>query len=165
MKNINDYAEKYLYTFDEKPFNEIDSIVLSWLSYYHINADIYKKNSFSEIKIKDLYNRKYFDEMVYDVFDQNSSLKLLTNLASSPRFRDLDIIYYQEKTSKNIGEQFSAMTFRLSKNTYFVAFRGTDHSFVGWKEDFDMAYLKLNTRPNFRLSNDHLHKNNHLILT
>ena len=103
MKNINDYAEKYLYTFDEKPFNEIDSIVLSWLSYYHINADIYKKNSFSEIKIKDLYNRKYFDEMVYDVFDQNSSLKLLTNLASSPRFRDLDIIYYQEKTSKNMN--------------------------------------------------------------
>ena len=142
MKNINDYVEKYLYTFNEKPFNEIDSIVLSWLSYYHINADIYKKNSFSEIKIKDLYNRKYFDEMVHDVFDQNSSLKLLTNLASNPRFRNLDIIKYQEKTSKNIGEQFSAMTFRLSKNTYFVAFRGTDHSFVGWKEDFDMAYLK-----------------------
>lgn len=142
MKNINDYAEKYLYTFDEKPFNEIDSIVLSWLSYYHINADIYKKNSFSEIKIKDLYNRKYFDEMVHDVFDYNSSLKLLSNLASSPRYRNLDIIYYVEKTSKNIGEQFSAMTFRLSKINYFVAFRGTDHSFVGWKEDFDMAYLK-----------------------
>lgn len=141
MKNINDYVEKYLYTFDEKPFNEIDSIVLSWLSYYHIN-DVCAKKSFNEVKIKDLYNRKYFYEMVHDVFDYNSSLKLLSNLASSPRYRDLDIIYYVEKTSKNIGEQFSAMTFRFSKNNYFVAFRGTDHSFIGWKEDFDMSYLK-----------------------
>ena len=80
--------------------------------------------------------------MVHDVFDYNSSLKLLSNLASSPRYRDLDIIYYVEKTSKNIGEQFSAMTFRFLKNNYFVAFRGTDHSFIGWKEDFDMSYLK-----------------------
>ncbi len=141
MKNINDYVEKYLYTFEKKPFNEIDGIVLSWLSYYHIN-DVCQKNSFKEVKIKDLYNRKFFDEMVHDVFDNNSSLKLLSNLASSPRYRNLDIIYYVEKTSKNIGEQFSAMTFRFSGNNYFVAFRGTDHSFIGWKEDFDMSYLK-----------------------
>ena len=141
MKNMNTYVKEYLYDLKSKNFNELDALVLTWLSYYHIPEDIYKKNSFKSIKIKDLYNAKYFDDMTYDVYDKNNSLELLSYLAASPRFRDIDIYYYVEKTSKIIQKQFSAMTFHIGNKTYFSAFRGTDHSFVGWKEDFNMAYL------------------------
>jgi hypothetical protein len=37
--------------------------------------------------------------------------------------------------------QFCAMTFRLSDGSLFVAFRGTDDTIVGWKEDFNMTFL------------------------
>ncbi len=33
------------------------------------------------------------------------------------------------------------MTFRLPDGTSFIAFRGTDSTVVGWKEDFNMTYL------------------------
>ena len=142
MKNLNNYVETNLYTFKEKEFNELDSLVLSWFSYYHIQKNVYEKDSFKTIKIKELYNAKYFKEMTFDVFDIPSSLKLLSLLAASPRFRDIDIVYYVENTSKSFEKQFSAMTFIIDKNTYYVAYRGTDHSFIGWKEDLNMGFLK-----------------------
>ena len=37
--------------------------------------------------------------------------------------------------------QFSAITFILDDGTLFLAFRGTDETIVGWKEDFNMAFL------------------------
>ncbi len=37
--------------------------------------------------------------------------------------------------------QFSAATFILEDGTIYVAFRGTDETIVGWKEDFNMAFL------------------------
>ena len=142
MNNMNTYAKSFLYGFKERKFNELDALILTWLSYFHIPNDIYNKASFKSIKIKDLYNAKYFDDMTFDVYDKNSSLELLSYLAASPRFRDIDIYYYVENTSKEIEKQFSAMTFYIGNKTYFTSFRGTDHSFVGWKEDLNMAYLK-----------------------
>jgi hypothetical protein len=36
--------------------------------------------------------------------------------------------------------QFAALTFLLPDGTAFLAFRGTDYSLVGWKEDFNMSF-------------------------
>ena len=36
--------------------------------------------------------------------------------------------------------QFAAMTFLLDDGSMFLAFRGTDNSLVGWKEDFNMTF-------------------------
>ena len=36
--------------------------------------------------------------------------------------------------------QFCAVTFFLPDGRAFVAFRGTDESIVGWKEDFNLAF-------------------------
>ena len=36
--------------------------------------------------------------------------------------------------------QFAAVTMLLPGGTLAVAFRGTDDSLVGWKEDFNMAF-------------------------
>ncbi len=36
--------------------------------------------------------------------------------------------------------QFAAITVALGDGRHFVAFRGTDGTLVGWKEDFNMAF-------------------------
>ena len=36
--------------------------------------------------------------------------------------------------------QFSAVTFRLPNGICYVAYRGTDETIVGWKEDFNLAF-------------------------
>ena len=38
--------------------------------------------------------------------------------------------------------QFSALTIRLPKEQIFVAFRGTDDTIVGWREDFNLSFLE-----------------------
>ena len=47
--------------------------------------------------------------------------------------------YYTNLTDKEMQMQFSAVTFLLEDGTVYVAFRGTDETIVGWREDFDMA--------------------------
>lgn len=136
------YVEKNLKTFDTYALNEVDALILTWVSYFHINEKIYKKGSFDTIPIKELYNAEFFDSMLFDVFDIPSSKKLISLLAANPRFRDIEIVYYDENTNRTLEKQFSAMTFKFDKDKYFVAFRGTDHSFVGWKEDLNMSFLK-----------------------
>lgn len=43
-------------------------------------------------------------------------------------------------TDAATGVQFAAVTVELADGTSYVAFRGTDTSIAGWKEDFSMSY-------------------------
>ena len=142
FKNIINYIEDNMKTFKQSAFNELDALVFTWLSYYHVDKEIYKQKSFDKIYLKDFYNAKYFYKMTYDVFDIPNSKKMLSLIAASPRFRDAEMFYFIENINKQIEKQFAAMTFEYEKGKYFVAYRGTDHSFVGWKEDFNMSFLK-----------------------
>ena len=141
MYDILEYVKKNLKTFDNLAFNEIDALVFSWISYYRLPKAMYKNKS-SSIQLKDLYNRKDFDDLLFDIFDTEKSRELLSCISSSPRFRDIEMLYYVQKTSKKVEKQFSAMAFKINKKELVVAFRGTDHSFVGWKEDLNMSFMR-----------------------
>ena len=142
MFDILEYVKKNLITFEKKPLNEVDAMVFSWLTYYRLPKEMYKMNSFEKIYLKDFYNAKYFDNLLFDIFDKEKSKQLLDYIAASPRFRNVEMFYYVDKASRKVEKQFAAMTFKICKNAYVVAYRGTDHSFVGWKEDLNMSFLK-----------------------
>ncbi|HAK71909.1 DUF2974 domain-containing protein [uncultured Bifidobacterium sp.] len=61
-------------------------------------------------------------------------------VAANPRFADIEIGAFCEEFDGDAQTQFAAMTFRLRSGALVVAFRGTDDSLVGWKEDFNMAF-------------------------
>lgn len=69
-----------------------------------------------------------------------SDLSLLKAAAEAPRFRDVRLGFYRSKLIPEEETQFAAMAFQLPDGTVFLAFRGTDYSLVGWKEDFNMAF-------------------------
>ena len=142
IKNILNNKEKNIVAINKSALNDVDVLIFSWLSYFHLNEKVFKKNIFGSIPIKEIYNAKYLDTMLFDVTDILNSKKLLSLLAASPRFRDVEIVYYEELANKKREKQFSAMTFRIGKGKYVVAFRGTDHTFVGWKENLNMSFLK-----------------------
>ena len=82
------------------------------------------------------------------MFVSNSSdmneyrLALLRAVCESPRFRALRVGEYAERLSEREQQQFAAMTFDVGcgpVDSLYVAFRGTDGTLVGWKEDFNMA--------------------------
>jgi hypothetical protein len=62
-------------------------------------------------------------------------------MAASPRFRDIGVNFYVDRLDTGEEKQFSAIVFVLGDGTAYVAFRGTDTTVVGWKEDFNMAFM------------------------
>jgi intein/homing endonuclease len=69
-----------------------------------------------------------------------NNLNLLYALAASPRFRDIKMTYYVNKLDYKQEKQFSAVTYQIDDRTSYISYRGTDMTFVGWKEDFNMAF-------------------------
>jgi len=69
-----------------------------------------------------------------------SDLDLLRAAAEAPRLRNTRLAFYRSKLIPEEETQFAAMAFLLEDGTVFLAFRGTDYSLVGWKEDFNMSF-------------------------
>lgn len=142
--NIHSYLAKYKDTpFKELEFNEIDSLILSEFSY--TNLDLYvprfcddKFISLSEI---DIVNHK---EFIYGSVDAKKDLKLFNLMSSGSRYKDLKIGLYRGGTvskDDNKTKQFFAVTYLLSNHTLYIAFRGTDITINGWKEDFHLCFM------------------------
>ena len=140
MDNIITYAETCLDTFDQKPFCDVDSLILSCLTYLDIPAQMANGRTWRGMRLADLYRAEHFDRLFSVTFAPQRTRQLLTALAASPRFRDIRVMGYTATLDALQEKQFSAMTFRLVPNLSYIAFRGTDSTLVGWKEDFNMAF-------------------------
>ena len=66
---------------------------------------------------------------------------LLMAAAATERFRKVQLIFYNSATIPEEESQFAAVAFLLPDGkTAVLAFRGTDATLVGWKEDFNMSF-------------------------
>ena len=140
MKNIISYAKENLHTFHEEPFHGVDSLILSSAAYVHFPQVFPAITGWKGMPLKDLYLAEYFDEMFQNIPLKEDTKTLFLALAASPRFRDIRVMGYTEQFDAVAEKQFSAMTFQVTPELYYIAFRGTDSTFVGWKEDFNMAF-------------------------
>ena len=132
---IVEYAQTRLQTWKELPFNEVDSLILSCLAYLRLPLAFEDR-----VALKDLYKAENFDAMFHNVYSAPRSQALFTALCASPRYRDIQVSRYIQDSSEVQEKQFSAVCFQLDDDLAYVAFRGTDATLVGWKEDFNMAF-------------------------
>jgi len=140
MKNIIDYANEATDTFENRPFNTVDSLVLSQLAYLNFDGVVPGLgDSSSPLPIHEAVVENSNSLYQY-VGGSKSNRRLLLAFANSPRFRDTKLAYYVNQIDDKAEKQFSAVTFLLSDNSAYVAYRGTDSTFIGWKEDFNMAF-------------------------
>ena len=139
-ENMIDYVRTQMDTFSQRDVCRVDSLVFSWLSYFRLPDEAYEALSLEGLALRDVYRSEWFESMCGKLYDPASSLELLSMVAASPRFRDVRVCNYVERLDEVAEQQFSAMTFCLSPRETFVAFRGTDNTLVGWKEDFNMAF-------------------------
>ena len=138
--NIVSYAERAFDTFDERPFSSVDSLILAWFSYFHLNGAFEVAAAGEALALTRLYRSELFDEMFRDFWDAPSTLRLFAAVTASRRFRDMRALHYVESFDSAEEKQFAAVSFQLTDNLAYVAFRGTDSSLIGWKEDFSMAF-------------------------
>ena len=67
-------------------------------------------------------------------------LALLQAAAESDRFSQVGLTFFRSVFHPGEETQFAAVTFLLEDGSSVLAFRGTDNTLVGWKEDFNMSF-------------------------
>ncbi len=126
------------------PFNEVDSVILAMTSFMDLAGIVPGPGQPGTVSFQDALRR--FDATPeksrrFGVIIPNDTLELAHLAAESPRFADAELFAFENIIDEEQEMQFAAVTFRLSDGTLFAAFRGTDDSIVGWKEDFNMTFM------------------------
>jgi hypothetical protein len=145
MPNMMDYLEwRGDISFSVDHFNEVDNLILSELAYVPFEGIV--SDSGEKVRIKDASDRFFemHDESSLTAANAPAVAKaplLMRKAANTKRFQGLRIYNYVNEVDESSKLQFAAMTFILPDHSLYVAFRGTDHTIVGWEEDFNMSFL------------------------
>ena len=139
MANIFDYIQWRDLSIEKVEFNEIDNLILARLSYFPLDGVV---NGEEEISITEAYEKYEKLENKGRILQQEDTT-LFPILAKSTRFGKMKLTNYINKIDPKQEKQFSAVTILMPDNTIYVAYRGTDNTIVGWKEDFNMSFSEL----------------------
>ena len=148
MPNVMDYLEwRGDLTFDVSSVNEVDNLIFCLLSYVDLDGIVPDNASKGKVTLRQAAMEYFFTHV--DQKDRalgfiipDDILVLFRRMACTKRYRDLQLTGYINEISEEREMQFSALTVYLPKEQMFVAFRGTDDTIVGWREDFNMSHLE-----------------------
>ena len=123
------------------PFNEVDNVIFSYLSYIEFGNLLENGEGFFDLKEQyEHFCEKHSMEEIKTAgqFTERAPL-LLKEMMEGERFLDTKVGYYAVDFDKDQIKQFAALVFLLPDGTNYVSFRGTDKTITGWKEDFLMS--------------------------
>ena len=125
--------------FRERPFCEADNLVLSALVYLDFTGIVPETAEEGAVTVKEAAG-KYVRRQQEEGQSPTSFDPVLAQMAAGRRYRDAQLSCYRQKTEETIQTQFAALQIGLGDGTFYLAFRGTDDSIVGWREDFSISY-------------------------
>ena len=146
MANILDYLDwRGDLSLKAAPFNEVDNLILAELSFIDYSGIVPEMAGRSAVTIAEAA-QQYFarhgtDQIDMGVLVPDAIVQLLQKAAKTRRFGGMRLVSYVSKTDLTREMQFAALTVELAPKLLYVAFRGTDDTLVGWKEDFNMSFL------------------------
>lgn len=154
MGNIFDYLTwRGDLTFTQDPPNAVDALIFSTLTYvgYGETAERPPESAASLRRCaEDFFALENPESRVRSKKD----MELLRCAAATARFGQCGLCLYRSVLLPEQETQFAAMTFLLDDGSMFLAYRGTDNSLVGWKEDFNMTFQQ--TIPAQRLAQEYI---------
>lgn len=137
---IVDYINEYKDTsFKKVGFNELDAAIFAQMSYFPF--DLFKKQ-------KNVYKTKDVLEFIKTFKPKNTAehklfdIYVMTTICHSKRYKGIKFCDFIKKRSNVAIEQFQAVTISM-KTFFYISFGGTDATALGWREDFNMAYLDI----------------------
>ena len=142
LGNIIDYVKKYGHlSFEDKQFNKVDALILSQFSYFKLDDHIPAVGTMlPDVSIKSIAASDNVLSLFTDERYKKNNMELFEAMAASKRFGEIKLNHYIDVVSNKWEMQFSAVT-AYAGNIVHVIFRGTDETVIGWKEDFNMAFM------------------------
>ena len=146
MADIMDYLDwRGDLTLQQSPFNEVDHLILAQLAYVNFDGIIPGMQSNEAVTLEAA------SKLFFKINDEKEVLKqklfarlapfVMKKMASTRRFRDMKLCKYVSQLDYEIQKQFGVFQVFLEDGTIYVAFRGTDDTLVGWREDFNMSFM------------------------
>ena len=126
-------------TFTQDPPNAVDALIFSSLAYIHF-GDTVSRDVQDPIPLREAAEKFFALPDCAERIRVKNDLKLLEAAAKTVRFGESQILFYRDTFIPEEDTQFAAVTFLLDDRSAFLAFRGTDYSLTGWKEDFNMSF-------------------------
>jgi len=146
MANILDYIDwRGDISLEQSPFNDIDNLIFTQLCYIEFESIVPSFNERGSITISEA--AKLFLSLNKDpvknmgVLLSGLIVTLFIKMSECIRYKDLLLTKYINEVDYNKQQQFSAISIILGDGNNYIAFRGTDDTIVGWKEDFNMGFL------------------------
>lgn len=156
MDSIVTYIEREQRTFTESPVNAVDSLVLSSLCYFNFDKLVLKPelsavccpldtHTATPVLLSDILALCEVDWLTEGSWlkDSEDTLRFVQAIRASRRYRKVSVAFFVDEISDAVDKQFSATTFFLQSTSgamAYIAFRGTDGTLTGWKEDFNLSY-------------------------
>lgn len=146
MGNIFDFIDwRGDLTFEQDPFHEVDAAIFSAVSYVELDK-IVSEDPVEQILLRDAFEE--FQGCLHDPKYRNLGrvipdevLVLFGKMSKCKRYAGLRMSGYVNHVDEQSEEQFAAVTFQNDKGEIYIVYRGTDDTIVGWKEDFNIAYM------------------------
>jgi len=126
-------------TFTQDPPNAVDALIFSTLSYISYGGMV-EADPKTPVFLRDAAEAFFALPDHEERIRVKNDLELLHEAAKTVRFGYTRLTDYRDLLIPEQETQFAAMTFHLDDGTAFLAFRGTDNTLVGWKEDFNMSF-------------------------
>ena len=143
MANIFDYLDwRGDLTLSERAFNEVDNLILAEICYLDLSGFAPAGFETQQVTLREAWDAYFAAHPTTDmgVLVPDQIPVLVQKAAQTARFGSLRLLGYVNRIDEETQTQFSAMTMLLPDGSAYVAFRGTDDTIVGWKEDFNMAF-------------------------
>ena len=147
MGTLFDYLDRYGETsFSQSPLNEVDSLIFSLISYVdpeELVPAAYEADGISLREAANAFFAKYPDpsKIYLGLILPYKFVLLLRAAKDTRRFGEVLVKGYRNVIDVAREMQFSAFTFVLPNDSALIAYRGTDDTLIGWKEDLNMAIL------------------------
>ena len=145
MSNIFDYLYwRADVPFSAAPFNAADNLILAELVYTDFGGVV--PNDGTALPLEEVRDRFFAlhdrgEIQARTAYSYTARAPFLMDaMLQGARFRELRLCAYEAVTDKDETAQFAAVTFLLPDGSAYVAFRGTDGTVIGWKEDFILSY-------------------------
>ena len=142
MANIMDYMDwRGDLSFEADEFNEVDNLILAQLAYVDFEGIVTAEENAPAVPLKEasgqFWEKNDKDEILARVSMTKSAPFVMEKMAETKRFSDVKLRCYVNEIRDEEQFQFSAVCVELPDDSLYVAFRGTDNTITGWREDFN----------------------------
>ena len=143
MGNIMDYIRwRGDLPLSKSPFNEVDNLIFSELCYMDFKDIVPSDFKSPGISLKEavkLVEKRSDEHNDLGLLIPGDVLDMLKIMKTSLRYSNMRLYGYVNEIDTAKARQFSALTIDTCDKCVYVAYRGTDDTLAGWREDLEFA--------------------------